>query len=274
MILPQLRLEGKDAIGMRGVAPTAGVDPVEMPDAPHGTDAPHGKLKPGPGRPAVEVGRHQRGRINRVMVDIVGEQGYGSVTVRELARRAEISTRTFYKHYSSKEECFLFVHHLVVRRLLRSIVAAQVGVSAPRERLRRSINAIIEEWSRDQKAARLMLVDAYVSGPVVLRQARRAGRSIGAQLGESLGGAADAAIVPPSIVEGIVAGLASTVRSHLLGQPGKPLGDLADGLTQWGLSYYGPAAAELEELGRTIGSLESEAVLFGCNSFKGSSSGA
>src|SRR4051812_40348248 len=82
---------------------------------------PYEKLKPGPGKGAVDVARHQRRRIHSAMVKTVAERGYGAVTVRELARVAGVSTRTFYRHYPSKEECFLRVHQLIVRRVLRGI---------------------------------------------------------------------------------------------------------------------------------------------------------
>lgn len=253
-------MEGEDAVGMRGKPPAAGISYVEVPDVPYG------KLKPGPGRSAAEVERHQSGRINRAMVDIVAEESYGGVTVRALAQRAAVSTRTFYKHYPSIEECFLRVHQLIVRRLIRNVAVAQVGVNAPRERLRLSTNAIMGEWSRDQRAARFMLVGAYAAGPMALKQVRCANRSIEAQVGASLANAAGVTTLPPLLVEGIVAGLVSTARSRLLREPGESLVDLGDGLAQWALSYCAPATVELEELGRIIGSLKPEAVFPGFTS--------
>jgi AcrR family transcriptional regulator len=38
---------------------------------------------------------------------LVGERGYGEVTVEMIVKRARVSFKTFYKHYAGKEECLL-----------------------------------------------------------------------------------------------------------------------------------------------------------------------
>jgi AcrR family transcriptional regulator len=47
----------------------------------------------------------QRRRILRAVGELVGERGYGDVTVELIVKRAHVSFKTFYKHYSGKEEC-------------------------------------------------------------------------------------------------------------------------------------------------------------------------
>jgi len=49
----------------------------------------------------------QRRRILRAVGELVGERGYGDVTVELIVKRAHVSFKTFYKHYSGKEECLL-----------------------------------------------------------------------------------------------------------------------------------------------------------------------
>jgi len=50
------------------------------------------------------------------MIEIVADRGYEAVKMRELVVRAGVSTRAFYKHFSSKEDCFLRSQEMVVRR--------------------------------------------------------------------------------------------------------------------------------------------------------------
>ena len=71
------------------------------------------KLPPGPGRPAKQVAAHQLARILAATTGIVAEQGYGALKVREVVGYAEVSTRAFYEHFSSKEDCFLQTYELI-----------------------------------------------------------------------------------------------------------------------------------------------------------------
>lgn len=50
--------------------------------------------------------RDQRRRILRAIGELVAKRGYADVTVELIVKRARVSYKTFYKHFSSKEECF------------------------------------------------------------------------------------------------------------------------------------------------------------------------
>lgn len=197
----------------------------------------YAKLNPGPGRSATEVASHQCARINSAMVELVAERSYDAVTMRELTHLAGVSTRTFYRHYTSKEDCFLRTHDLIVRRLLRSLASAQIGVNDWHSRARLALQAFLGELAADPRAARVLLVEAYAAGPAALEQARRASRMFGSRVGESLGQAPDEIMVPPPVVEGIVAGLTSVVRTRLLASRVEELSDLNDRLLDWALNY-------------------------------------
>lgn len=94
------------------------------------------KLTPGPGMAAADVAAHQSARIHRAMIEIVAARGYDAVKVRELVHLAGVSSAAFYKHFESKEDCFLRTHDLVVRRATRRIIASQAGEEAWKERPR------------------------------------------------------------------------------------------------------------------------------------------
>jgi AcrR family transcriptional regulator len=50
--------------------------------------------------------RDQRRRILRAIGELVAKRGYADVTVELIVKRARVSYKTFYKHFSGKEECF------------------------------------------------------------------------------------------------------------------------------------------------------------------------
>jgi AcrR family transcriptional regulator len=182
------------------------------------------------------------------MVELVAERSYDAVTMRELTRLAGVSTRTFYRHYTSKEDCFLRTHDLIVRRLLRSLVSAQIGVEDWRTRVQTALHAFLSELADDPRAARVLLLEAYAAGPAAYEQAQRARRMFESRIGDSLDRAADEIMVPPLLIEGIVAGLASVVRAKLLAGRMVELNGLNIRLLDWALAYCNKSVAALTEI--------------------------
>jgi AcrR family transcriptional regulator len=193
---------------MRGKASARGVDCNESPDALYR------KLKPGPGKDAAEVAGHQQARIHSALLELLADEGYDAVTVRDLAGAAGISTRSFYKHYSGKEQCFLRVHQLVANYVLRVIETFHRSTNRE-ERIRRTIEAVTGAWASEPKAARLLCVDAYAAGPAALKQADWTRRSIEAAIDESFGGGQTTSGSSLG-AEAIVAGLYSATRDYVL----------------------------------------------------------
>ncbi len=240
--MPQLRLE-RGAPAGNPEKTSHGLDGAEFPGASKS------KLKPGPGRSAADVARHQRARIHRAMVDIVAERGYGCVTVRELAGLAGVSTRTFYQHYSGKEECFLRVHELAVGRLLARVQGSRAG--APDEGIRLAIDAILEEWRLDPKSMHLVFVDVFAGDQVARERALQARRAFATCIERSLNRAGEGVRLPSWLGVAIASGITAVVRSRLLSE--HPSVQLGEELTRWALSYSDPAVEQLEDLERPRG---------------------
>ena len=184
------------------------------------------------------------------MVETVFERGYEATTVRELARAAGVSTRTFYQHYSDKEACFLRTHQILLRRALGWLKASHVGVQDWKDRVLLGVNAIAQGWARDPKAAHFVLIDSYSVGPKAVEQLRRASRSM------MKGSITDARIdgssgkIPSVLSDGIIAGVHEVVRLQLEGKKRPFTGDLSDGLGRWALSYFDPLVTQLDQLNR------------------------
>lgn len=73
----------------------------------------------------------------------IAEDGYAKTTIADIVRRARTSRRTFYEHFSSKEECFMALLAEANADQVRQISAA-VDPDAPwREQARQAIEAWI-----------------------------------------------------------------------------------------------------------------------------------
>ena len=211
------------------------------------------KLSPGPGLGAREVAAHQLARIYEATTQIVAERGYRALKVRDVVARAEVSTRAFYEHFGGKEDCFLQAYDLISRRATRRIVAAQAGEPDWRRRPFLAFEEFLRELEREPAAAHLALIEAYGAGEAALACAWRAERSFEGMLAEALARSPRGVAVPPLIVQGMVAGVATVSKNCLLAGKVADLANNGGELVEWAMSYPDKAAARLSDLdGRSV----------------------
>jgi AcrR family transcriptional regulator len=182
------------------------------------------------------------------MVELVAEHGYNGVAVAALTKRARVSKRDFYKHFASKEECFLAAYDLIVSASLRGILAAGEDEEEWRERLRLGFLAFAGQVARSPETARLALVEVFAAGAGAVERMLRTSQLFEALLVKSL--ALDGCPqLPPLVVKGIVAGCGRVARARLLsGQPRQLVLDGGE-LMEWALSFCDEDVARLRGLG-------------------------
>ena len=187
----------------------------------------------------------QRRRILRAIAELVAERGYADVTVELIVKRAHVSFKTFYKHFSGKEECFLVLFDNVFQATEETILrrlAAEPGPWA--EQVALALATLIEVIVADPIVARAVIVEAPTVGPGILDRYDtatkalvplfRAGRELnprGAEL--------------PETIEDTLAGAVfwSAYQRLIVGEP-EALADYLPVLTELILrTYLGPAEA-------------------------------
>lgn len=207
------------------------------------------KLRPGPGRSRRDVAIHQQGRLQAAMVDLVAERGYNAVTVNELALRAGVSKRDFYRHFEGKEACFVATYDLIVRRAVQGILSAVEGEADWGERLLLGFCAFAQKIVENPAAARLTLVEAFDAGPKALERMQRADGLFEALVAKNFAAAPGGGSLPPLVVKGIVAGGTRVARVRLLAGEEKELEFDGQELMEWAVSFCDDAAARLADLG-------------------------
>src|SRR5271156_3523444 len=70
------------------------------------------------------VARNQRDRLIAALILTLDEVGYQKTTVSMIGRRAAVSKSDFYKHFDSKDECFLAAYDFAVERIRGAVVEA------------------------------------------------------------------------------------------------------------------------------------------------------
>jgi AcrR family transcriptional regulator len=71
-----------------------------------------------------------RGRLERAALALYGERGFEQTTVAEIAKRAGLTERTFFRHFADKREV-LFAGAGALEELLVGAVAAAPAAAAP-----------------------------------------------------------------------------------------------------------------------------------------------
>ena len=71
-----------------------------------------------------------RGRLQRAALELYSERGYDQTTVTEIARRAGLTERTFFRHFADKREVLFYGSGLLQERLVLSVDEAPDGLPA------------------------------------------------------------------------------------------------------------------------------------------------
>jgi AcrR family transcriptional regulator len=121
----------------------------------------------------------QRRRILRAVDELVGEQGYGELTVELIIKQARVSYKTFYKHFSDKEDC-LVAHFddavLSTEREIRKRLAVE-PLPWP-EQVALALGTLIELIVAQPIVARAVIVEAPAIGPGVLDRYEHASKAL------------------------------------------------------------------------------------------------
>jgi AcrR family transcriptional regulator len=121
----------------------------------------------------------QRRRILRAVGELVAKRGYADVTVELIVKRAHVSYKTFYKHFSGKEDCFLALFDRVL--LLSERAVNERLAEEPRpwaEQVALALRTVVELIVADPILARAVIVEAPAVGPGIRERYERATKAL------------------------------------------------------------------------------------------------
>lgn len=191
------------------------------------------------------VAAHQQARLQQAMIEIVASDGYEAVTVRSLAKRARISTGTFYKHYSSTDDCLLCTVDQICGRASRRMTEAVRNEPEPRRRLALAVERLFQDMVAAPQAATFMLRAAPTVGPAFTGDLWNSAMRLGTVLEFCLRGG-ESPPLHPALLEGIVAGLVRIGGSLPPGAGGEESRRAAAEAAEWVTSLCVPLPSEKE----------------------------
>ncbi|MFE3025296.1 TetR/AcrR family transcriptional regulator [Nocardia tengchongensis] len=129
-----------------------------------------GPLPPGPSAMTrEEVLASQRGRLGFAALEAVAELGYQPTTVADIVKRAQVSRRTFYELFRSKEECYVAAFEMtveVVENMLNTALARHQDLNW-KVLVRKSLEEYLAILSTEPALAHALHVEALAVGPAL-----------------------------------------------------------------------------------------------------------
>lgn len=124
------------------------------------------RLPPGShGIPADVVARNQRERLIAAMAEVCAERGYAQASVALVAKRAGVSSVTFYRQFAGKQDCMLAAHRQLLGRLLEEVDRPRGEARAAETTARITIKTALALFAADPPSARLLMVEILAAGP-------------------------------------------------------------------------------------------------------------
>jgi AcrR family transcriptional regulator len=120
--------------------------------------------------PRAVVAESQRERLLVAMADATAQKGYANVAVADVIERAGVSRRSFYEHFSNKEECFLAAYDAGVDGMLEEIAAAEAGAASLLEGARAGTEVYLQILADNPAFARTFLIEVLGAGRAALER--------------------------------------------------------------------------------------------------------
>lgn len=171
------------------------------------------------------------------MIEVVAEKGYDAVGVRDIVHLAKVSSRSFYQHFGSKDECFVRTYEMIVSRARIGLIGCQTEGKDWRERARQIFAAFAHAIAEHPAVARFALIDVYADGPVALERAYQAEANFVSMLAKSLGRPPNGVEMPMLVAEGMMSGIFRIARAHLLAGTEERVVEMEDEIMEWVLSF-------------------------------------
>jgi AcrR family transcriptional regulator len=116
--------------------------------------------------------RAREAKVIEAMAAVCAERTYAATPIAEVVRRAGISSRTFYKLFAGKRECFDAALAAFAKELEGAVEAARAGEQSWPAEVRAAIAAILEASAAKPDFAKLAFVESIGVDPNLIEHYR------------------------------------------------------------------------------------------------------
>lgn len=186
------------------------------------------------------VAQNQRERLISGLIQALYEVGYHKTTVSLIGQRAAVSKSDFYRHFESKDDCFIAAYEVAVEQIRERVLTA-CQESEHEEwagRVRDAIEALLQTFADEPALASITLVEGLRAGRGVYDRYQAALESFVGYLREGAPTTPAGTEVPEATDEAVVGGIASLLGRRVLAGEGEELKDLFPEILEFVLTAY------------------------------------
>jgi AcrR family transcriptional regulator len=186
------------------------------------------------------VARNQRERLIAGLTQVLYEVGYQETTVSLIGKRAAVSKSDFYKHFQSKDECFIAAYDAAIERIRAQAVAAceEAEDAEWARRVRGALEALLGLLTAEPALASIALVEGLRAGRDVYDRYQAAVESFVALLREGAPPALVGGKAPEATDEAVVGGIASLLGRRVLAGEADRLRELFPEILEFVVAAY------------------------------------
>jgi AcrR family transcriptional regulator len=159
-----------------------------------------------------------RQRLLRTTAELVAKRGYPAVTLELIADRCGVSLKTFYRQFSSKEECFMEFFDTTVeagRADVLAALAAEPDAIWP-ARVVIALRELFGQILADPIRARACIVEAPSVGRPINERYEAAMRSLSPLIRQGRNTSPQAEALPPTLEDTLAAGVLWSAQECLV----------------------------------------------------------
>jgi len=128
------------------------------------------------GIPRREIEANQHARLLAGVMAVAARIGVQHMRIADVIATAGVSRRTFYEHFTNKDQAFLAAYDAVIDALMDRVAAAfERGRTWP-ERVTLGLEAFLDHLAEGPDAAHVCIVDVLAAGPEAFEHRERAMR--------------------------------------------------------------------------------------------------
>jgi AcrR family transcriptional regulator/DNA-binding MarR family transcriptional regulator len=206
----------------------------------------------GPRGGGLYVSAAQRERLLEAALAVVAEEGYRRMSVRRVAGRARVSSKTFYDLFADREDCFLTAFDQAVEEFATAVVPAFMGEREWSVRIRAGLAVLLARLDGEPALRTLVFVEALGAGPRVLERRAEVLAILRDAVDQGRDSMSAGRELPALTAEGVIGAAFGVIYARLLDAAPDPLIGLLNPLMAMLVLPYRGHAASARELSRPI----------------------
>jgi AcrR family transcriptional regulator len=194
------------------------------------------------GLPREYVAQNQRERLLASLAECLEERGYDGTTVSMIGKRAGVSKSDFYKHFESKDACFIAAYDDAAERIRERTLTACAEAEDWAAGVFAALATMLELLAAEPAQAGLVLVEGLRAGRGVYDRYQQALQSFVPLLRDGAPAPAGWEAPPEATDEAVVGGIASLLARRVLAGETGQLADFLPEIAEFALTPYLGAA--------------------------------